>query len=304
MSRRNLVLATRRSALALAQARAFARDLQKRWPELAVEELLVVTTGDKVTDVPLSQVGGKGLFTKEIEEALLARRADFAVHSCKDVPAELSRAFTIACTPRRADPRDVVVVKGGGKLADLPEGARVGTSSLRRAVQLSAVRPDLTVVPLRGNVDTRLRKLDSGELDAIVLARAGLLRLGLEGVAVDAVDPDTLIPAPGQGALAIECRADDADTRDILAALSDADTAIAVACERGVMESVGGNCNVPFGAYAVREGADLRLRAMLALGDGQSPRRLARVVPWPVDVAEAARQGRTFGRELLDADRA
>jgi hydroxymethylbilane synthase len=177
----------------------------------------------------------------------------------------------------------------------------VGTSSLRRAVQLSAVRPDLTVVPLRGNVDTRLRKLEGGELDAIVLARAGLLRLGLDGVAAQAVDPDTVIPAPGQGALAIECRADDASTRELLAALSDRETEIAVACERGIMESVGGNCNVPFGAYAVREGDLLRVRAMLAAADGQSPRRLTRTVPWPAEAAEAAQLGRTLGRELLDA---
>jgi hydroxymethylbilane synthase len=300
MSKQSLVLATRRSALALAQARAFACDLEKRWPDLSVEELLVVTTGDKVTDVPLSQVGGKGLFTKEIEEALLARRADFAVHSFKDVPAELSSAFTIACTPRRADARDVIVTKGGGRFADLPKGARVGTSSLRRAVQLSAVRPDLTLVPLRGNVDTRLRKLDGGELDAIVLARAGLLRLGLDGVAVEVVDPDTLIPAPGQGALAIECRADDAATGELLAALSDGETEIAVACERGVMQSVGGNCDVPFGAYAVRDGDELCLRAILARADGQSPRRLTRAVPWPAASAQAAQLGRAFGRELLD----
>jgi hydroxymethylbilane synthase len=299
MNAQKVVLATRRSALALAQARAFARDLEKRWPGLTVEELLVVTTGDKVTDVPLSQVGGKGLFTKEIEEALLAGRAHFAVHSCKDVPAELAPAFAIACMPRRADARDVVVTKSGGKLLELPQGARVGTSSLRRALQLSAVRPDLAIVPLRGNVDTRLRKLDSGELDAIVLARAGLVRLGLDKREVDAVDPDVLIPAPGQGALAIECRSDDASTRELLAALSDGETEIAVACERGVMESVGGNCNVPFGAYAVRSGEEINVRAMLAATDGPKPRRLARTAPWPATVAQAADLGRALGQELL-----
>jgi hydroxymethylbilane synthase len=297
-----LVLATRRSALALSQARSFARDLEQRWPGLSVEELLVVTTGDKLTDVPLSQVGGKGLFTKEIEEALAGGRAHFAVHSCKDVPAELSPMFTLACFPRRVDARDVVVTKTGAGLADLPNGARVGTSSLRRAVQLSAVRPDLSLVPLRGNVDTRLRKLDAGEVDAIVLARAGLLRLGLEGRIVDAIDPDVLIPAPGQGALAIECRADDVPTRERLALLSDKETEIAVACERGVMASVGGNCNVPFGAYAVRSGAELRLRAMPPPADGRGTRRLTRTVPWPLTPAQAAEVGQAAGRELLHAD--
>jgi hydroxymethylbilane synthase len=301
MNDKTLVLATRRSALALAQARAFSRDLVGRWPGLLVEELLVVTTGDKVTDVPLNQVGGKGLFTKEIEEALVARRADFAVHSCKDVPAELSPIFAIACIPRRADARDVVVTKGRVSLGDLPKGARVGTSSLRRAAQLSAVYPAFNIVPLRGNVDTRLRKLDAGDLDAIVLAGAGLERLGLSERVVDSLDPEVLIPAPGQGALAIECRADDAPTREVLAALSDPEAEIAVACERGVMQSVGGNCNVPFGAYAVRQGGTLYLRAMLVPTSGGALRRLARSVPWPVSAMHAAEVGRIAGRELLRA---
>jgi hydroxymethylbilane synthase len=301
MSPQKLVLATRRSALALAQARAFARDLEKRWPGIAIEELLVVTTGDKVTDIPLAQVGGKGLFTKEIEEALWERRAHFAVHSFKDVPAEISPAFVIACVPPRADARDVIVTRGGGKLVDLPVGARVGTSSLRRAVQLSAARPDLVVVALRGNVDTRLRKLEGGEVDAVVLARAGLVRLGLSERIADTVDPAVVIPAPGQGALAIECRADDAETRSVLSALSDRETEITVACERGVMWSVGGNCNVPFGAYAVRRGAELCLAAMLAGAVGTVPRRIDRAFPWPETPADAAEVGRSVGRELVAA---
>jgi hydroxymethylbilane synthase len=299
MTPTRLVLATRRSALALAQARAFARDLAAHWPGLAIEELQVVTTGDKVTNVPLSEVGGKGLFTKEIEEALDRGDAHFAVHSFKDVPAELSAKFAIACVPVRADPRDVLVTRSGVRLDALPSGARIGTSSLRRAMLLALARPDLTIVPLRGNVDTRLGKLDSGELDAIVLASAGLGRLGLSARATEALDPIVVVPAPGQGALAIECRADDAITQATLAPLTDADTEIAVACERGVMHAVGGSCTVPFGAYAFREGETLHLHAILAGPAEDAPRRIARTVSWPSARTEAAEIGRDVGRALL-----
>jgi len=299
MSPARLVLATRRSALALAQARAFARDLGARFPGLVVEELLVVTTGDRVTNGPLAEVGGKGLFTKEIEEALDREDADFAVHSFKDVPAELSPKFAIACVPRRADARDVLVSRSGAKLSDLASGARLGTSSLRRAVQLSLARPDLVIVPLRGNVDTRLRKLDQGELDAIVLARAGLERLALAARVTETLDPSVVIPAPGQGALAIECRTADSETRDVLGALSDRETEIAVACERGVMTAVGGNCNVPFGAYALRQGDELRLSSILVASDGKNPRRVERVVAWPTTPEQAGAIGRAVGQELL-----
>jgi hydroxymethylbilane synthase len=296
-----LVLATRRSPLALAQARAFANDLRARFPGLLVEELLVVTTGDKVTNVPLAEVGGKGLFTKEIEEALDRGDADFAVHSFKDVPAELSPKFAVACVPRRADARDALISKSGAELSRLAFGAKVGTSSLRRSIQLSLARPDLLIVPLRGNVDTRLRRLDQGELDAIVLARAGLERLGLASRISETLDPEVVIPAPGQGALAIECRAADTDTRGVLDALSDRESEIAVACERGVMAAVGGNCNVPFGAYAARSGDVLRLSSMLAGSDGNAPRRVVRAVPWPVTHEQATEVGREVGRALLGA---
>jgi hydroxymethylbilane synthase len=299
MSPTRLVLATRRSALALAQSRAFAHDLVAHWPGLVVEELQVVTTGDKVQTVPLSEVGGKGLFTKEIEEALDRGDAHFAVHSFKDVPAEVSAKFVIACVPRRADPRDVLVTRSGARLATLPAGARVGTSSLRRAMQLTLARPDLTVVPLRGNVDTRLRKLDGGELDAIVLAGAGLARLGLSARATEALDPMLVIPAPGQGALAIQCRADDDATRAALAPLTDADTEIAVACERGVMHAVGGSCTVPFGAFAFCDGGALRLRAILAGASGNPPRRIERSMPWPQSTIDATAFGKDAGRELV-----
>ena len=300
MTPTRLVLATRRSALALAQARAFARDLAAHWQGLAIEELHVVTTGDKVTTVPLSEVGGKGLFTKEIEEALDRGDAHFAVHSFKDVPAEISPKFVIACVPRRADARDVLVTRSGAGLHALPAGAKVGTSSLRRAMQLGLARPDLSVLALRGNVDTRLRKLDSGELDAIVLASAGLARLGLSARVSEALDPALVIPAPGQGALAIECRSGDEATRAALAPLSDPETEIAVACERGVMHAVGGSCTVPFGAYAVRDGQSLQLKAILAGASGAAPpHRIERTFLWPTSSTEAGEIGREAGKALL-----
>ncbi|HKQ71533.1 MAG TPA: hydroxymethylbilane synthase [Polyangiaceae bacterium] len=299
MSVRTLIMATRRSPLALAQSRAFAREVEARSPEVKVSELLVVTTGDKITDVPLANVGGKGLFTKEIEEALERGEAHFAVHSFKDVPAELSPKFEIGCVPRRADARDVIVTRSGAPFADLPKGARVGTSSLRRALQLSMARPDLVTLPVRGNVDTRLRKLEGTEYDAVVLARAGLERLGLEARITETLAPELVIPAPGQGALAIECRAGDGATRGLLAPLSDPETEIAVACERGAMKTVGGNCNVPFGAYAVRLGTDIWVRVFLAEADGSRARRAERVAPWPDTAENAARIGREAGGELL-----
>jgi hydroxymethylbilane synthase len=301
MSTRELILATRRSALALAQSRAFARELEARFAGLVVKELQVVTTGDKVQTVPLAEVGGKGLFTKEIEDALDRGEADFAVHSFKDVPAELSDRFVIACVPRRADARDVVVTRSGAKLAELGPRARLGTSSLRRGLQVSLARPDLVIVPLRGNVDTRLRKLDQGELDGIMLARAGLERLGLSARITETIEPSAVIPAPGQGALAIECRTDDHATRDLLAKLSDVETEIAVACERGVMRAVGGNCNVPFGAHALRRGDDMVLYAFLAAADGTNARRVERIVRWPATIDEASSFGREVGQSLLES---
>ena len=219
---RPLVYATRRSMLALAQCRAFVARLCQAAPELETRELQVVTTGDRIQERPLADIGGKGLFVKEIEEALLDGRADFAVHSIKDVPGSLPPGLILACIPERADPRDVLVAPRHGTLDALLLGARVGTSSLRRMMSIQARRPDLQVVPMRGNVDTRLRKVDAGECDAIVLARAGLLRLGMEDRATEVLDADLSLPAVGQGALGIECREDDAETRTALAQVNDA----------------------------------------------------------------------------------
>ncbi|EYF02426.1 hydroxymethylbilane synthase [Chondromyces apiculatus] len=296
-----LVLATRRSALALAQSRAFAEHLKSAVPSLVIEELQVVTSGDKTQDRPLQDIGGKGLFIKELEEALLDGRADFAVHSIKDVPAEIAPSLTLACIPAREDPRDVLVSRTGAPLKALPEGARVGTSSLRRAVALLAVRPDLQITPLRGNVDTRLRKVEEGVVDVAVLALAGLKRLGLAARATEILEPEVSLPAIGQGALGIECRVDDARAHEALAAVVHPETATCVSAERAVMAAVEGNCRMPVAAHAVRAGGVLWLRAFLAEPDGSRMRTGERRVPWPQDALEAARCGEDLGAELRSA---
>ncbi|WP_437837513.1 hydroxymethylbilane synthase [Sorangium sp. So ce1153] len=295
-----LTLATRRSALALAQSRAFARSLEAAVPDLSLRELEVVTSGDRTQDRSLQDIGGKGLFIKELEEALLDRRADFAVHSIKDVPAEIAPALCLACIPAREDPRDALVTRSGAPLADLPAGARVGTSSLRRAVALREARPDLVIEPVRGNVDTRLRKVSDGAFDAIVLALAGLKRLGLADRATEVLSPEVSLPAIGQGALGIECRTDDESVRDVLSALVDAETTTCVTAERAVMAAVEGSCRTPVAAYAVRDGGALWLRALLAEPDGTRLRKAERRVAWPGDAREAARLGADLGAELKD----
>ncbi|HEU4407924.1 MAG TPA: hydroxymethylbilane synthase [Polyangiaceae bacterium] len=299
MSGRELVLATRRSALALAQARAWAQGLLARRPGLSVRELHVVTTGDRITDRPLQAIGGKGLFLKEIEEALVERRADFAVHSIKDVPAELAQGLRLAAVPAREDPRDVLVSREGRPFRDLPQGALVGTSSLRRVALLRRERPDLRFAPLRGNVDTRLRKVAEGECDAIVLAYAGLRRLGLGDRATEVLAPELSLPAVGQGALGIECREGDEQTAEDLASTHDPETSLAVSAERGVMVAVGGSCQVPVAAYARREGAQMHLRAMLADAEGNDPRFAEERFAWPADDDEARARGEALGRTLV-----
>jgi hydroxymethylbilane synthase len=288
-----LRLATRKSKLALAQARAYARSLCALHPGLAIEELHVVTSGDKIQDRPLQEVGGKGLFIKEIEEALLAGEADIAVHSIKDVPAELAPGLAIAAIPPREDARDVIV---GKAIAALPEGARVGTSSLRRRTFLASLRPDLEIQALRGNVDTRLRKLAEGQVDAIVLAHAGLRRLGLGSEATEVLEPEVLLPAVGQGALGIECREGDAVVAELLAASDDEPTRIAVSAERAFLAAVGGSCQLPVAGYCLREGDTLWLRAMVAEPDGTRVRHGELRAGW--SAAEAARAGHELGASL------
>lgn len=297
MSGRKVIVATRKSALALAQSRAWMAELRQR-TGVETEELLVTTTGDRITDRPLNEIGGKGLFLKEIEEALLAGQADLAVHSLKDVPGELAPGLNIGCVPRREDPRDAVKTRSGCSFAELPSGAKVGTSSLRRTVQLRAVRPDLDYVPLRGNVDTRLRRCEEGVVDAVILAHAGIRRLGRASEITELLSPDVCLPAVGQGALAIEIRAGDEATLNLIADLEDMDAAIATACERGVLIAVEGSCQIPVAAHAERLGDELRLRALLAEPDGSNLRREEHRCAWPETLQRAQDIGAGVGRAL------
>jgi hydroxymethylbilane synthase len=285
-----LVIASRGSQLALWQAHWVQSQLAALGRETRIE--IIKTTGDKITDVPLAKVGTKGLFTKEIEEALLDGRADLAVHSLKDLPTELPAGLVLAAVPQREDPRDAIV---GKRLADLPAGARVGTSSLRRSAQLRKLRPDLVIESVRGNLDTRLRKLDEGQYDAIVLAAAGLKRLGWEDRIAEAFDADVMCSAVGQGALAIETRSHGAG-HDACKALDHSATHSAVLAERGVLGSLGGGCQVPIGAHARIENGRLHLLGLVAAPDGSELIRAE--IDGPVSEAEAL--GRTLGGELLE----
>ena len=268
--RRKLTIATRESRLALWQARHVQALLQQRFG-IEVELLGMTTRGDQILDVALSKVGGKGLFVKELETALEDGRADLAVHSLKDVPMELPAGLALAAVLEREDPRDAFVSPRFKSLDELPKGATVGTSSLRRVVQIAALRPDLVIEPLRGNLDTRLRKLDEGQYDAIVLAAAGLMRLDLAERIASRFDATQMLPAAGQGALGIEVRADDAALRDALATLIHPPAWLAVHAERAVSRGLGGSCSVPLAAHAQWQGAELQLHA--ALGDADTPTR-------------------------------
>ncbi len=285
-----LVIASRGSQLALWQAHWVEGQLTALGHEVRIE--IIKTTGDKITDVPLAKVGTKGLFTKEIEEALLDGRADLAVHSLKDLPTELPEGLVLAAVPEREDPRDAVV---GKRLDELAQGARVGTSSLRRSAQLRQLRPDLAIESVRGNLDTRLRKLDEGQYDAILLAAAGLKRLGWAGRIAEILETERMCSAVGQGALAIETRASGAGF-DAVRALDHAATHAAVRAERGVLASLGGGCQVPIGAHATVEGGRVRVRAIVASPDGSE---LIRGVAEGA-IAEAEATGRGLGAELLD----
>jgi hydroxymethylbilane synthase len=270
-----LRIGSRGSQLALWQANLISALLRARGHEVEIE--IIHTTGDKITDVPLAQVGakgglGKGIFTKEIEEALVAGRVDLAVHSLKDLPTELPPGFEIAAITERQDPRDAFCSRLYAKIEDLPRRARVGTSSLRRRAQLKAIRPDLEIHPLRGNVDTRLRKLEQGEYDAIILASAGLKRLGQTELIKQIIPPETMCPAAGQGALGIEIREGDSATRQHLEFLNDAAARATTTCERALLNRLGGGCQVPIGAFAeVRKddrNGKLHLEAIVADPDG------------------------------------
>ncbi|KMY66633.1 hypothetical protein AAU61_16060 [Desulfocarbo indianensis] len=264
-----LVIATRKSPLALAQAEWVAERLAAQKPGLEVELKKIITQGDKILDVALAKVGGKGLFVKEIEEALLRGEADLAVHSMKDVPAELPPGLVIAGVSPREDVRDALVSREGAGLAQLPLGARIGTSSLRRGAQLLALRPDFEIVNVRGNVQTRLKKMEELGLAAVVLASAGLSRLGLSHLITERIGVQTILPAVGQGALGLECRQDDQETRRLILGVSDPVAAAAVEAERAFLARLEGGCQVPIAGHAVVEGADLAFSGLVASLDGK-----------------------------------
>ena len=266
--REKLTIGTRGSKLALWQAE-LVKGLLAEVTDLPVETKTIKTTGDKILDVPLAKVGGKGLFTKEIELELAAGTVDLAVHSMKDVPTELPEGLCMAATPPRADVRDVIVSGPGGyDLDSLPEGAKLGTSSLRRRAQVMALRPDLEIVDVRGNLDTRMRKAEEGQVDAVVLAAAGITRLGWQDRITHRIDVEQMVPAVGQGAIGIEIREDDEIMSELCRDLTDDDTLACVTSERVVMRRLEGGCQVPIGAYARIEGGTLVMDAMVSSLDG------------------------------------
>ena len=292
---RRLRIATRESALAQWQAEHIRARLIAQFPGMTVDLLGLTTQGDRILDQPLSSIGGKGLFIKELEVAMDEGRADLAVHSLKDVPMEMPHGFSLASITAREDPRDAFVSNQYAALADLPHGAVVGTSSLRREAQLRERHPHLAIEPLRGNVNTRLRKLDEGQYAAIILAAAGLKRLGFGARIAALLQPEESLPAPGQGALALECRSDRANILAALAPLADVGTTLATAAERAFSRALGGSCHTPLAAYAEWEGGTLWLRGLLAGRDGRDILRGEA----EADVADSE-AAEALGQELAD----
>jgi len=267
--RTSVVLGTRGSKLAVHQSEWVQARLKELAPHVTVTLRRIQTSGDKILDVPLAKIGGKGLFVKEIEEALLSGEIDLAVHSMKDVPTELPEGLDLLCIPFREDPRDALISRDGRMFKDLPHGARVGTSSLRRQSQLLQARPDLSISMLRGNLDTRLKKLREGQFDAIVLAAAGLRRLGWEREITEYLAPEISLPAIGQGALGIEGRGDDQFLRSLLSGLEHAPTRTMVLAERALLHRLQGGCQVPIAAHATLNGSDVTLEGLVASVDGK-----------------------------------
>jgi len=286
-SREKLVIGTRGSKLALWQSE-YIKGLVEELTGLPVELKIIKTTGDKILDVPLAKVGGKGLFTKELEVELMAGTVDLCVHSMKDVPTELPEGLAIKMMPPRVDPRDVIVSGAGYDLESLPHGARLGTSSLRRRSQVVAMRPDLEIVDVRGNLDTRMRKAETGELDAVILASAGITRLGWEDRITHYIDPEQMVSAVGQGAIGVEIREDDEFMLDVCAKLSHEETLCCVSAERVVMNKLEGGCQVPIGAYARIEDGALVMDAFVGSVDGKTILRhhLVGSVDAPVELGE------------------
>ena len=281
-------IGSRGSALALAQSHWVKEQMERHYRDIEVELLIIKTSGDRFVDTPIPAIGGKGVFTKEIEEALLRKEIDIAVHSMKDLPTELPPGLAIAAVPKREDARDVVVSRDGRKLNDLPSGARVATGSLRRRAQLLHYRGDLSLAAIRGNVDTRLRKLDEGEADALIMAAAGLNRIGRAERITEYLPDDVCVSAAGQGALGVESR-DDGAMRELLAFLHDAGTSAETSAERALLKRLSGGCHVPIGARARAEGDALEMIAVVASVGGESLCK-GKIAGKASDAAELGRQ--------------
>lgn len=295
-----LTFATRPSALARWQTNYIAKKLGAAWEDLHCEQVIIKTQGDRILDKPLPEVGGKGLFTHELEAALCDGRVDVAVHSLKDLPTEDSPGLSIGLIPARADARDVLIFPGGDSIDELPQGAVVGTSSNRRGAQLLAYRPDLSLKSIRGNVDTRLRKVSTDEYDAIVLAAAGVTRLGLQEQISQYLPYELMLPAPGQGALAVQCRTGDDETLNILRVLEHPPTRQAVTAERAFLAALGGGCALPVGALARVRQDEIELRGVIASPDGAKIQRLSATHTDPTQVGnELAQQALAQGAGVL-----
>jgi len=295
MKAHNIVIGSRGSQLALWQANWVKSELERLHDNVDIDIRIIATSGDIIQDVPLAKIGGKGLFVKEIEEALLANEIDLAVHSMKDVPMELPTELGISVITKRENPLDALISKNGEKLADLPQGATIGTSSLRRSSQLLKYRGDFKIHPLRGNVDTRLRKVEEGKYDAILLASAGLNRLGWANRITEEISHDILLPAMGQGALGIETRLDDTKIYDLISTLNHEQTHYAVSAERSLVGRLDGGCQVPIGAYARVEKGLITLKGLVASLDGEIIYKLENVGP----VDDAINIGQELGAKLL-----
>ena len=293
--KKTLRIATRKSALALWQANHVQDLLKEAHPGIEIELVKIVTQGDRILDRPLSEIGGKGLFLKELERAMLDGEADLAVHSMKDVPAEMAEGLVLDAVLPRANPYDALVSRGGQLLADLPAGSRIGTSSLRRKSQLLALRPDLEVTDLRGNVDTRLRKLDEGQYDAIILACAGLQRLGLGERITETLQPPDWLPESTQSIIGLQCRQDDSDTRSLIEPLADSDTMVVASAERAVARVLEATCQVPLAAHAVLESGTVRLKSIVSTTDGKESIQASGEAP----ASDAVALGERVAADLL-----
>jgi len=293
---KNVKIGTRASLLAMTQSTNIKNLIEAQYPGTTVELVKIITKGDKILDVPLAKVGGKGLFVKELEEAMLSREVDMAVHSMKDVPSELPEELHIGVVTKREDPRDAFLSVNYKSFSELPEGAKVGTSSLRRKSQLAALRPDLVIEDLRGNLDTRIRKLDEGMYDAIILATAGLNRMKWSDRITSFFEPEDMLPAVAQGAVGIELRKDSEELLAGLAFLQDEETTIAVDGERAFLHRLEGGCQVPIGCFGTVDGSKLTLTGLVASVDGKEVIRKQAVG----DVADAKTMGVAVAEEILD----